>query len=64
MNSVFIHQEKHHGFLSLIKATSGDIVDLCLGKWHVVSIKPEGVALKDRTFVGGIRLSFKGFYAD
>jgi hypothetical protein len=32
MNSVFICQAKYHGFLLLIKATSVDIVDLCLGK--------------------------------
>jgi hypothetical protein len=29
---MFIHQAKHHGFLSPIKAMNGDIVDLCLGK--------------------------------
>jgi hypothetical protein len=32
MNLVFIHQAKHPVFLLLIKATSRDIVDLCLGK--------------------------------
>jgi hypothetical protein len=32
MNSVFIHQAKHPGFLLLIKAISRDIVDQCLGK--------------------------------
>ncbi len=34
MNSVFIHQAKHPVFLSLINATSRDIVDLCLGKLY------------------------------
>jgi hypothetical protein len=29
---VFISQAKHHGFLSWIEATSGDIEDICLGK--------------------------------
>jgi hypothetical protein len=32
MNSAFIHQANHHGSLLPIKATSWDIVDLCLGK--------------------------------
>jgi hypothetical protein len=32
MSYVFIPQAKHHGFLSRIKATSGDIEDICLGK--------------------------------
>jgi hypothetical protein len=32
MNLVFVGQTKHHGFLLPIKAASGDIVDLCLGK--------------------------------
>jgi hypothetical protein len=29
---LFIPQAIHHGFLSPIKATSGDIEDVCLGK--------------------------------
>jgi hypothetical protein len=34
MNSVFIHQAKHHGFLSPIEATDGDMLDHCLGKLY------------------------------
>jgi hypothetical protein len=34
MNSVFICQAKHHDFLSLIKATSGDMLDHHLGKLY------------------------------
>jgi hypothetical protein len=34
INSVFICQAKHHGFLSPTKATSGDILDLCLGRLY------------------------------
>jgi hypothetical protein len=32
---VFIPGAKHHGFLSRIKATSGVIEDICLGKPYI-----------------------------
>ncbi len=37
----------------------------CVGTWTChISINLEGVALKDMTLIGGIRLNYKGFKAE